>query len=63
MSAPRQVGLAWGRMWKNIIVEPGETVLLYADASDWKVVPDVSKEEMINGKKDVLFMGKNARFH
>ena len=50
-------------MWKNIIVEPGETVLLYADASDWKVVPDVSKEEMINGKKDVLFMGKNARFH
>ena len=63
VSAPQRVGLAWGRMWKNIIVEPGETVLLYADASDWKVVPNVSKEEMINGKKDVLFMGKNARFH
>ena len=63
VSAPQRVGLAWGRMWKNIIVEPGETVLLYADASDWKAVPNVSKEEMINGKKDVLFMGKNARFH
>ena len=63
VSAPQRVLLEWGRMWKNIIVEPGETVLLYADASDWKVFPDVSKEEMINGKKDVLFMGKNARFH
>ncbi len=63
VSAPQRVGLAWGRMWKNIIVEPGETVLLYADALDWKAVPNVSKEEMINGKKDVLFMGKNARFH
>ena len=63
VSAPQRVILEWGRMWKNIIVEPGETVLLYADASDWKTVPNVSKEEMINGKKDVLFMGKNARFH
>lgn len=62
-SAPQRVLLEWGRMWKNIIVEPGETVLLYTDASDWKMVPNVSKEEMINGKKDVLFMGKNARFH
>lgn len=63
VSAPQQVTLDWGRMWKNIIVEPGETVLLYVDALDWKMYPNVSREEMINGKKNVLFMGKNARFH
>lgn len=61
--APQQVLLIWGRLFKTIVVEPGETIMLYADALDFIVRPNATREEVFNGKKDVLFMGTNARFH
>ena len=56
--------LDWGRLTQENVVEPGETIFLFADMADY--IPKESEKDMAtfeNRPKQVLYMGKEARLH
>lgn len=56
------VFLDWGFLNKNMYLEPGGKVFVYADAEElWQARRSKSREEYWNYERNVLFMGNNAR--
>lgn len=63
----QQVYIDWGRLTQMDVVEPGETLFLYADMADFiPKAPITTREEMMafrNSPKHTQYMGPQARLH
>ena len=63
----QQVFLDWGRLTQQDVVEPGETIFLFADMADY--LPKESEKDQAgwaafrNRPKQILYMGPEARLH
>lgn len=61
--ALEELTVDWGFLNKKLYVEPGERILLYADAAELYSKKGGSSEEYWTTERNVLFMGRNARRH
>lgn len=60
----QELNVDWQRAYINAVVEPGDTLFLFADMSDY--IPQESDKDFIEyllRPKQVLFMGDNARIN
>ncbi len=63
----QQIYLDWGRLTQLDVVEPGETIFLFADLADY--IPDATSnpeadwKALLNKPKQILYMGEHARLH
>lgn len=64
VSSLESLAVDWGFLNKKLYVEPSEKVLLFADAEELaRCNRSASREEYWTQERNILFMGKNARFH
>jgi len=63
----QEIYMDWGRLTQQDVVEPGETIFLFADMADY--IPEESIKDRAswiafrNKPKQILYMGKEARLH
>jgi len=63
----QEIYMDWGRLTQQDVVEPGETIFLFADMADY--IPEVSIKDraswiaFLNKPKQILYMGEKARLH
>lgn len=59
----QEIFLDWGRLTKNIVLQPGDRQFLFVEMSDFYPQENESWQDYRERDKEILFMGTNARLN